>query len=346
MKAKHSVVGLLAALAVSVPVVSQAAGTLYVGGYGGSFQDVLQKSVIPGFESATGARVVYVPGNSTDTLAKLMARKGHEDLSVAIIDDGPMAQAVQQGLCAKLSDEGAIREIYPLARLPEGQAVGIGLLAVGLGYNTAVFAKHGWKAPSSWMDLANPKYKGRVVIPPITNGYGLLTLVMMARIHGGGEKDIAPGFQVLKQQVAPNVVAWVGSPGTMAQMMQTGQAALVVWGNGRVQAVADQGAPVKFVYPKEGAPVLMSEACVVQGGPQQALAQKFVQYLVSPKVQALLAEKAGFGPVNPKTTLSPNVQSRVVFGPEQVKQLVQPDYAIINKQRAAWTSSWDRTLEQ
>ena len=37
-------------------------------------------------------------------------------------------------------------------------------------------------------------------------------------------------------------------------------ASLAVWGNGRVQAVIDQGAPVEFVYPKEGAVALMIAA--------------------------------------------------------------------------------------
>lgn len=346
MIAKRRFLGVMVALAAAVPAVSYAADTLYVGGYGGSFQDAFQRTIIPGFEAETGAKVVYVPGNSTDTLAKLLARRGHEDLSVAMIDDGPMYQATQQGVCAPVANEGAVKEIYPLAKMPSGKAIGIGFIATGLGYNTAVFAKHGWKAPTSWMDLTDPKFKGHIVIPPITNGYGLLTLLMMAKINGGSEQNIDPGFKVMESKVAPNVLAWEGSPGNMAQLMQTGEAALVVWGNGRVQDVADQGAPVKFIYPKEGAPVIMSAGCVVAGGPHQALAQKFLEYLVSPKVQAVLAEKAGFGPVNPGTKLPADVQKRVVYGPEQVKALVQPDYTIINKNRAEWTKRWNREVEQ
>lgn len=346
MIAKRRFLGVMVALAAAVPAVSYAADTLYVGGYGGSFQDAFQRTIIPGFEAETGAKVVYVPGNSTDTLAKLLARRGHEDLSVAMIDDGPMYQATQQGVCAPVANEGAVKEIYPLAKMPSGKAIGIGFIATGLGYNTAVFAKHGWKAPTSWMDLTDSKFKGHIVIPPITNGYGLLTLLMMAKINGGSEQNIEPGFKVMEGKVAPNVLAWEGSPGNMAQLMQTGEAALVVWGNGRVQDVADQGAPVKFIYPKEGAPVIMSAGCVVAGGPHQALAQKFLEYLVSPNVQAVLADKAGFGPVNPGAKLPPNVQKRVVYGPEQVKALVQPDYTIINQQRAEWTKRWNREVEQ
>ena len=104
-----------------------------------------------------------------------------------------------------------------------------------------------------------------------------------------------PGFDVMTKKVAPNVLAWEPSPGKMAQMLQTGEAALVVWGNGRVQAVMDQGAPVEFVYPKEGAVVIMVAGCVVEGAPQPKLAQQFLQHVVSAESQALLAASGRLG---------------------------------------------------
>jgi putative spermidine/putrescine transport system substrate-binding protein len=240
----------------------------------------------------------------------------------------------------------SVKELYPSAAMVGGKSVGIGFIATGLGYNKDVFKKNGWAPPTSWNDLADPKYKGKVVIPPITNGYGLLALVMQARIHGGGEGSIAPGFEEISKKIAPNVLAWEPSPGKMAQMMQTGEGALVVWGNGRVQAVADQGAPVEFVFPKEGAPVIMVAACVTEGAPQSKLGQQFLQHLVSAEVQGQIAQGVGWGPVNKNTTLSPEVAKKVVYGPQQVAALVAPDYNVINARRAEWTQRWNRTVEK
>lgn len=343
MRINHAV---LTAFALATPVAAISADTLYVGGAGGSTQKVFEEKIIPAFEAKTGAKVVYVPGNSTDILAKLVAQKGKQDMSLAIIDDGPMFQAMEQGLCSPLDDSGPIKDLYPAARMPGGKAVGIGFFAAGLAYNKEVFTKNGWKAPTSWMDLADPKYKGKVAIPPISNGYGLLTLVMMARINGGSEDKIDPGFDVMSKKVAPNVLAWEPSPGNMAQLMQTGDAALVAWGNLRVQAVADQGAPVAFVYPKEGAPLLMTAACVVSGAPQPKLGQLFLQDIVSPVSQALLAKASSFGPVNRSTKLEPDVAKKVVYGTEQVSALIQPNYTTINAHRAEWTKRWNREVER
>lgn len=320
--------------------------TLYVGGSGGSTETLMKEKVIPPFEAKTGSKVVYVAGNSTDILAKLQAQKGKQEISLAIIDDGPMYQAVSQGLCAPVEQTGTIKEIYPNAEMAGGKSIGIGFIATGLAYNKDVFAKNGWPAPTSWNDLADPKFKGKVVIPPITNGYGLLTLVMQARVNGGGEDKIDPGFDSMVKKVAPNVLAWEPSPGKMSQMMQTGEAALVVWGNGRVQAVADQGAPVEFVFPKEGAPVIMVAACVTDGAPQGKLGQQFLQHIVSADVQAMFAQGAGFGPVNKNTKIAPEVAKKVVYGPAQVASLVAPNYTVINAKRAEWTQRWNRAVEK
>ena len=335
----------IALLAISAaPALAET--TLYVGGSGGSTETLMKEKIIPPFEAKTGAKVVYIPGNSTSILAKVQAQKGNQEISLAIIDDGPMYQAVGQGLCAPVEQTGSIKELYSNAEMLGGKSVGIGFIATGLAYNKEVFAKNGWAAPTSWNDLADPKYKGKVVIPSISNGYGLLTLVMQARIHGGGEANIEPGFDFMTDKVAPNVLAWEPSPGKMAQMMQTGEGALVVWGNGRVQAVADQGAPVEFVFPKEGAPVIMVAACVTEGAPQAKLGQQFLQHLVSADVQAMIAQGVGWGPVNKNSKISPEVAKRVVFGPQQVASLVAPDYNIINAKRAEWTQRWNRKVEK
>lgn len=332
--------------AIALPTAGAWAQTLYVGGSGGATETLMKEKIIPAFEARTGTKVVYVPGNSTDILAKIQAQKGKQEISLAIIDDGPMYQAVGQGLCASVERTGTVNDLYDNARMVGDRSVGIAFIATGLGYNKDIFKRNGWAPPTSWKDLEDPKYKGKVVIPPITNGYGLLTLVMQARVNGGGEANIEPGFETMVKKVAPNVLAWEPSPGKMAQMMQTGEAALVVWGNGRVQSVADQGAPVEFVYPREGAPVIMVAACVTEGAPQAKLGQQFLQHIVSPEVQAQMAQVLAWGPVSKKAQIAPDVAKKVVYGPQQVATLLAPDYNIINAKRAEWTQRWNRAVEK
>ena len=76
--------------------------TLTVAGYGGVWDQHLRKEVFPAFEAKHGVKIEYVAGNSTDTLAKLQAQKGNQVIDVAIVDDGPMYQAIQLGFCAPI----------------------------------------------------------------------------------------------------------------------------------------------------------------------------------------------------------------------------------------------------
>lgn len=342
MRKYLNVMSMLAAMLIST---THAAETIYVAGFGGSVQKVFEQTIIPAFEAKTGAKVVYVPGNSADTMAKLVAQKGRQDLSVALMDDAFMYMAMEQGVCASLEDAGSVKDVYPLARMPGGKAVGFGLYGTGLGYNTAVFARNGWKAPTSWLDLADPKYKGKIAIGSIPS-YGMLALVMMARATGGSEDKIESGFDIMAKKVAPNVLAWESSPANTAQLLQTGEAALVVWGNTRVQNVLEQGAPVAFVYPKEGTLMGMVAACVVNGAPQSKLGQLFVQEVLSPAGQALLAKFGGLGPANRTVKLEPDVARKVVYGPEQAGALVSVNWATINLNRAEWTKRWNREVER
>ena len=342
----HKYLYIISIFTMAASLNAIAADTLYVGGSGGSTETAFREKIIPSFEAKTGIKVVYVPGNSTDILAKLQAQKDRPEISVAMIDDGPMNYAVEFGLCAKLEEGAHSKNIYSNARMIGDRSTGIGFIATGLVYNTEVFKKNGWAAPTSWADLENKKYAGKVVIPPITNGYGLLTLIMTARLNGGGENAIDPGFEAMQKRIGPNVLAWEPSPGKLAELLQTGEAALGVWGNGRVHALEDQGAPVKFVYPKEGAVAIMIAACAVQNAPQPKQAQAFMQHILSPETQKILAEDLAWGPVNKETRIAPEAARKVVFGPEQVGKLINVDYKIINAKRGTWTARWNRVVER
>jgi putative spermidine/putrescine transport system substrate-binding protein len=318
--------------------------TLTVAGYGGSFEQTMRKEVIPDFEKAHKVKVEYVAGNSTDTLAKLQAQKANQVIDVAIVDDGPMYQAIQLGFCDKIAGLPA-DDLYASARFKDDKAVAIGLVATGLMYNTKVFKEKGWAAPASWNDLKDPKYKKTIVIPPINNTYGLYTLMMFARMNGGGEKEIEPGFKVMKADVNPNVLAYEPSPGKMTELFESGQGLLAVWGSGRVQSFANTGFPVDFVYPKEGAVTLLASACPVAKANASPLASQFIEAMLQPKLQLILLKDYGYGPVNRKVEVPPELAKMAPVG-ERAAKLINPDWDTINAHRDEWTKRWNREVER
>src|SRR5690606_35285955 len=75
---------------------------------GGPYEAGFRKDAIPRFEKENNVRVIYQPGVSLQTLAKLQAQRNNPQIDVSLVDDGPAWQACQLGLTEKLD----------LARLP------------------------------------------------------------------------------------------------------------------------------------------------------------------------------------------------------------------------------------
>ena len=333
----------IAALALVPSAVLAQQKTLYVAGYGGTFEKTIRDEVIPGFEQATGVKVEYVAGNSTDTLAKLQAQKGNQQIDVAILDDGPMYQAIQLGFCGKV--DGLPADLYDAARFKDDRAVGLGLVATGLMYNTKVFAEKGWAPPTSWNDLRDPKYQKQLVVPPINNTYGLHALLMLAKMNGGSESNVDAGFKIFKDEINSNVLAYEPSPGKMTELFQSGQAVLAVWGTGRVQSFANTGFPVDFVYPKEGAVTLLLTACPIAKASASPLASSFIKMLLEPKIQLVMLKDYGYGPVLKSVVVPPELAKMAPTG-ERAAKLYTPDWAIINDKREEWTKRWNREVER
>ena len=319
---------------------------LYMGAYGGSTEKLMMETILPAWEKANNAKVTYVPGNSTKTLAKLQAQKGSQELDVVFLDDGPMYKAISLGFCDNIKDADVFKDIYDIAKMGTKKAVGVGFVATGLAYDKEAFKKNGWDAPTSWADLADPKYKGKVVVPPVTNTYGLHALVMTARLHGGSEKNIDPGFKQFADKIAANVLDFVPSSGKLSELFQNKEVVLASWGSGRLKSLADTGFPGAFVYPKEGSVALMIATCPIVNSDVPELSQSLIQYLLTPEIQKLIAETKAWGPTNKKAVLSKEFADSLPYGPEKIGALKAVDWNVINPARGDWTKRWTREIEK
>ena len=327
---------------LAAPALAQQKFT--VAAYGGSYEEMMRKDILPMFEKKANVKTEYVAGNSTDNIARMQAQRANQEIDVAILDDGPMYQAVALGLCGELKGVN-YGDLYPVADMKTGKSVTLGVVATGLLYNKKYYADNKLTPPTSWNDLKDPKFKKKLVIPPMNNSYGLHAVVMMARLNGGGEKNIDPGFKAFKDEIGPNVLAYEPQPGKMTELFQSGQAVVGVWGSGRVKAFQDTGFPVEFVYPKEGAIALGISTCPVAKPNASPLAQEFIAFMLTPEIQAIHAKGAGSGPVNKKTVLTPELQKGLPYG-DAVGKLLTVDWETINANRTAWNNRWTREVER
>lgn len=342
---------LLAVAAAAALAASGTAGaqtkTLYIGMNGGTMEKAYTQYVFPAFEKANNVKVVVVPGTSSDILAKAQANKDRPQMHVMFLDDGIMVRAIGMGLCQKQRPSAALHDIYPAARFKDDMASGVSLGMTGLAYNKKMFAEKGWAAPTSWMDLADPKFKGKVVFQSMSSSsFGLHGFLMFNRIQGGNDKNVEPGFKAWPTTIGPNVLEYIPSSAKISEMVQTGEAALFPLTPTAVAALKTKGIPVEYAQPKEGSVVLMVGQCVIANNSEPELAQKLAEFLLSPLAQANVLQFGSQIPTNPKAPAVGEGAAQVAEINKWMKNAVTIDWDSINVNRPAWNARWNKTIER
>ncbi|MDP9929865.1 putative spermidine/putrescine transport system substrate-binding protein [Variovorax paradoxus] len=321
--------------------------TLYIGMNGGTMEKAYTQYVFPAFEKLYGAKVVVVPGTSSDILAKAQANKDRPQMHVMFLDDGIMVRAIGMGLCQKQRPNPSLAEIYPAARFKDDMASGVSLGMTGLAYNAKMFKEKGWAPPTSWMDLADPKYKGKVVFQSMSSSsFGLHGFLMFNRIQGGNDKNVEPGFKAWPTTVGPNVLEYIPSSAKLSEMVQTGEAAIFPLTPTAVAALKTKGIPVEYAPPKEGAVVLMVGQCVIANNSEPELSQKLAEFLLSPLAQANVLQYGAQIPTNPKAPAVGDGVQQVADINKWMKTAVTIDWDSINANRPAWNARWNKTIEK
>ena len=336
-----------AALLAMATAHAQDNKTLYIGMNGGDMERAYTKYVFPAFEKIHGVKVVVVPGTSSDILAKVQASKEKPPVNVMFLDDGVMMRAIKMGLCTKL-DTPVLKDLYPNARMGADMAAGVNVGMTGIGYNKKMFDEMKWAPPTSWMDFADPKFKGKVVFQSMpASTFGLHGFLMFNRIQGGKDNNVDPGFSKWGSTIGPNVLEYIPSSAKLSEMVQNGEAAIFPFTPTAVATQKARGVPMEYAQPKEGSVLLMVAECVTANNSNPAMAQKLAEFLLTPQAQAAALEFGNQIPSNLKTVASnPQAQATVDRFKGYMKTVNALDWDQINTLRPEWNARWNKTVER
>lgn len=332
--------------ALLAPLAAHAEPTLYLGMNGGTMERLYADRVLPAFEKANQVKVVIVPGTSSDILAKVQASKDNPQMHVMFLDDGIMYRAISMGLCSKLTANPTLADIPAKAKI-KNEAAAVSLGVTGLAYNTRLFKQNGWSAPTSWADMADKRYKEKLVFQSLASStFGLHGFLMFNRLQGGDETNVEPGFKAWPNTVGPNVLEYIASSAKISEMVQTDEAALFPLTPTQVTALKLKGVPVEYAQPKEGAVVLNVAECVIANNDQPELAQKLAEYLLTPDAQGPALEMGDQIPSNPKTPTTERTRGQVEAMNTYLKTAITIDWDKVNEVRPAWNARWSRSIER
>lgn len=345
------VLGLTAlAAAMTLPGVlapAEAQEKIVLASYGGTIEQFMRDVAIPAFEKETGIKVVYVVGTALSNYSKVLATKGRPEIDVYWSNDLTHLGGKLQGLYEKLDPNVVtnLKDVLDVARDAENIGVGSHISLTGIQYNSKKFKEAGWDPPSSWMDLWDPKYKGKVALYSIGVLYSQEFLGVMTRVLGGNEKDIGPAIKKIKELRDTNgVVAFPTSPADMDNVMVQEQAWIVPQASIRTLALKERGSVLEYVSPKEGAALFMVSFNVVKGAPNPSGAQKFINHMLSVEMQTKAASGMGYAPVNKNATI-PAQWEKYMPTPKTIDSFIKLDRSVMNKNLDEWIETWNREIE-
>jgi putative spermidine/putrescine transport system substrate-binding protein len=94
--------------------------------------------------------------------------------------------------------------------------------------------------------------------------------------------------------------------------------------------------------PKEGAFAGVNCQTLVKNGPHADLGVAFINEILVPETQAMLAKELSIAPVVKGLTLPPALLERVDYAEDKQRQLFTSDWQFLNKIRPEWTERWNQ----
>jgi iron(III) transport system substrate-binding protein len=201
--------------------------------------------------------------------------------------------------------------------------------------NTERLKAKGLPMPKSWEDLANPAYKGEVLMPnPVSSGTGFVAIsAILQRL--GEEKGWA-----LLSEIDKNMAEYTKSGSAPCKRAARGEyaigASLLL---GATQVIAE-GYPVKMVIPAGGAGYEVSASALLAGSKNKAEAKRVFDWLVSPEAVALYAQ---FKEIVPLPGYKPRAELLKAGLPENVNDVLYPvDFAKSTADKTKILNEWTK----
>lgn len=312
---------------------------LVVGGAAG-MAGYMREFVFPVIERKAGMRVVFDGTRSLVNLEKLRADKASPRMSVVLMDDPIMQIAWNEGLLAQLTPAATpnMAKLVPTAIHLDGAWVNYQTPWAGIAYNKQSLPR----GVDSYEALWAPANRGKVILPSLQNTEGLWTMIVAAHLETGkpfaeAQYDAEAAFRKLRA-LKPNLLTIYTNQPQAENLLESGEATLMSGQFSSYTLIRKAGgAPVDLAAPKEGVFAMPSGICKVKNGPNEQMANAFIDAFLGAEVQQILAEKSFVLPTNTEARLPAGftVPSGTPFS---------PDWENVNKNRDAWIRRWNEIM--
>jgi putative spermidine/putrescine transport system substrate-binding protein len=339
--------GGLTVAAMAAPFVSRAGAQeikkeLVFACNGGSTQNIFEKVIIPKFTEQTGIKVTYVPGQPADIAAKLRAQRGNSGLDVVWLGGAITFTTIDDGLLMPL-DTSLIpnaAKINP-ALVREKEYVPSAISGNAMLYVKKIYETNKWDPPSKWFDLWDPKLKGHAGMYGMSSTGGVEMLLQVAKELTGDYNNLDPAFEKFKE-LRSNVYDFFPTAGAWETALQQGDLWLGVNSYTRAIQLTQAGQGIGTVLPKTGMPVHDLTQAIPIGSTNVKGAHTFINFMLSPEAQTMIAANLGYSPSTLGVTIPDNLKP---FYPD-ASLIWVPNWREVSKRFDDIVAKWQRVVER
>ncbi len=302
---------------------------------------ILETVALPQFrETYPNVSVKFEVAANAVAYPKMLAQRANPVISGAMVNDIFAQRGIMDNMWIKF-DPALVPNAanVPAAMMtPGGFGIPFHLTPFGIMYNPDKVA-----APTSWTDLFNPRYKGRV---SMWDAY--YDAYIMAAVATGKAPDVIEGIKAWAPY-KQNIGAWTSSVPGEQDMVHRGEVWMATHWGAWVEQARAQGKRVAFAIPKEGAVQWTGHMQVCAGFSPQItmLTQRYLNTWLSDQTQKAWIEKGFFSPTSKNVQIPESMRNNpaIVTADQAVKVLVRPNIEKLAAAMPQLKSLIDRTLK-
>ncbi|MBO6639341.1 MAG: ABC transporter substrate-binding protein [Roseitalea sp.] len=329
--------GAVALAFVGSPLSAQAE-TLTVSWWGFNGEK-LDEFIVQPFQEQCSCELVFETGNNADRLNKIKIRGG-KGVDVIYLTDSFSQQGIEEGLFQPIdrSKVPNIDGLHEMAQAPQGEygpAYTIG--RVGIVYDSAKV-----EPPiSQWSDLWREDLASSVSLPGITTTAGPM-VVMIAGDKAGTDafEDANPAFGEL-EAIRGNILKNYNTGSEMINLFSTGEITVSLAQDFALGRLQDAVPTIVWADLDDGDIATLNTLNIPTGAENVELAHEFINFVLDPERQKVLAENGVDAPVHAAVELSPEAAAQWTYGEEMLGSLKRVDYERMNTAKVDWINRWN-----
>ncbi len=198
-------------------------------------------------------------------------------------------------------------------------------------FNSVEGEKLGIAAPTSWADLTDPVYRGRLTMPsPASSGTGFMIVAGFLDLMGE-----EAGWKYL-DALHENIAFYTHGGSKPCKLVGAGEQLVGLSYENAVVTLRESGAPVEIVLPTEGIFWEIGAVAIVKGTDATEAARRLLDWTASPAANAIYAEDWPIVAI-------PGMARQLPGLPEDfVDRLHDSDFAWISANRERIIAEWER----